>query len=79
MVTQGINRRLLCRWVKFLMIEEDRQQAREKFSTAYPFEGVIGAIDCIFIHIIAPHKHEEAFINHHGRHSLNVQAVSLNT
>lgn len=79
MVTQGINRRLLRIWVKFPMIEEDPQQAREKYSTAYPFESAIGAIDCIFIHIIAPHEHEEAFINHHGRHSLNVQAVSLNT
>ncbi|XP_039305707.1 putative nuclease HARBI1 [Solenopsis invicta] len=58
------------------MTEEDRARARAKFSAAaYPFEGAIGAIDCTFIHIIAPHENEEAFINHHGRHSLNVQAI----
>ncbi|KMQ90607.1 nuclease harbi1 [Lasius niger] len=75
-VTEAINRRLLRRWVKFPMTEEDRQQAREKFSAAaYPFESAIGAIDCTFIHILAPHEHEKAFINHHGHHSLNVQAI----
>lgn len=73
-VTDAINRRLLRRWVKFPMTEEDRQQARQKFSES--FEGAIGAIDCTFVHIIAPHEHEEAFINHHGNHALNVQAVS---
>lgn len=78
-VTEAINRRLLRTWVKFPMTVQDRQQAREKFSAAtYPFEGAIGAIDCTFIHIIAPHENEEAFVNHHGRHSLNVQAVILN-
>lgn len=62
-VTEAINRRLLRRWVKFPMTEEDRQQARAKFSAAaYPFEGAIGAIDCTFIHIIAPHENEEALI-----------------
>lgn len=78
-VTEAINRRLLRRWVKFPMTAIDRQQAREKFATApQPFEGAIGAIDCTFVHILAPSEHEEAFVNHHGRHSLNVQAVSMN-
>ncbi|XP_071653587.1 putative nuclease HARBI1 isoform X3 [Temnothorax longispinosus] len=75
-VTDAINRRLLRRWVKFPMTEIDRQRAREKFSVAaQPFEGAIGAIDCTFVHILAPHEHEEAFVNHHGNHSLNVQAI----
>lgn len=78
-VTEAINRRFLRRWVKFSMTAIDRQQAREKFATApQPFEGAIGAIDCTFVHILAPSEHEEAFVNHHGRHSLNVQAVSIN-
>ncbi|CAH2088782.1 unnamed protein product [Euphydryas editha] len=75
-VTEAINRRLLRRWVKFPMTAIDRQQAREKFATApQPFAGAIGAIDCTFVHILAPSEHEEAFVNHHGRHSLNVQAI----
>ncbi|XP_018395394.1 PREDICTED: putative nuclease HARBI1 [Cyphomyrmex costatus] len=54
----------------------NRQQARAKFSVAaYQFEGAIGAIDCTFIHIIGPRENEEAFVNHHGRHSLNVQTI----
>lgn len=78
LVTDAINQRLLRRWVKFPMTEEERQRAREKFSiAAQSFEGAIGAIDCTFVNIIAPHEHEEAFINHHGNHSLNVQAVSI--
>ncbi|KAL6262042.1 hypothetical protein P5V15_007134 [Pogonomyrmex californicus] len=60
-VTDAINQRLLRRW-----------RAREKFSVAeQPFED---AIDCTFVHIIVPHEHEDAFINHHGDYSLNVQA-----
>lgn len=78
-VTDAINLRLLRTWIKFPMTEEDRQRARIKFAvSAQPFEGAIGAIDCTFVNILAPHEHEEAFINHHGNHSLNVQAVSTN-
>jgi len=34
-------------------------------------------IDCTHIAIIAPKDHEEAYINHHGYHSLNVQMMSI--
>lgn len=58
-------------------ISEERQAARAKFANApQPFEGTIGAIDCTFVNILGPSEHEEAFVNHHGNHSLNVQAVS---
>lgn len=63
--------------MKFPMTNAERQKARENFAQApQPFEGAIGAIDCTYIHIIAPRQHEEAYVNHHGKHSLNVQAVS---
>lgn len=76
-MTTSINRRLLRRWVQFPMTREARQAARTKFLHApQPFEGAIGAIDCTFINILGPPEHEEAFVNHHGNHSLNVQAVS---
>lgn len=59
------------------MTLEERQIARAKFMNApQPFEGAIGAIDCTFVNILGPRRHEEAFVNHHGMHSLNVQAVS---
>lgn len=76
-VTTLINQRLLRQWVQFPMTAEERRAARDKFANApQPFAGAIGAIDCTFINIIAPSEHEEAFVNHHGNHSLNVQAVS---
>ncbi|XP_003240991.1 putative nuclease HARBI1 [Acyrthosiphon pisum] len=75
-VTEAINQRLLRKWIKFPMTSAERQRARENFAHApQPFEGTIGAIDCTYIHILAPRQHEEAYVNHHGKHSLNVQAV----
>lgn len=77
-ITDAINQRLFRKWVKFPMAASERQRAREKFAYApQPFEGTIGAIDCTYIHILAPPEHEEAYVNHHGKHSLNVQAVRL--
>lgn len=59
------------------MTPASRELARNKFRDApQPFEGAIGAIDCTFVHILAPKEHEEAYVNHHGNHALNVQAVS---
>lgn len=76
-VTTSINQRLLRRWVQFLMTREERQAARAKFANApLLFEGAIGAIDCTSVNILGPSEHEEAYVNHHGNHSLNVQAVS---
>jgi len=61
------------------MTEAERQVARNKFANApQPFAGAIGAIDCTHINILTPVVHEEAFVNHHGKHTLNVQAVSMN-
>lgn len=75
-VTNAINQKLLRRWVCFPMTENERDNARQKFSnTPQQFEGAIGAIDCSHVNIIAPKNHEEAYVNHHGNHSLNVQAV----
>lgn len=77
-VTDAINNTLLRKWVKFPMTLLERNNAREEFNNApQPFEGAIGAIDCTFINILAPKVHEEAFVNHHGNHSLNVQAVCI--
>jgi len=77
-VTDAINNTLLRRWVRFPITAVERQNALQKFVNApQEFEGAIGAIDCTHINIIAPNEHEEAYMNHHGNHSLNVQAVCL--
>lgn len=60
------------------MTAEEKTVAKNKFAQApQPFPGAIGAIDCTYVNILAPHLHEEAYVNHHGNHSLNVQAVSF--
>jgi len=75
-VTNAINDLLLRRWVRFPMTDIERFAAKEKFRTApQPFMGAIGAIDCTHIHILAPRQHEEAYVNHWGDHTLNVQAI----
>ncbi|XP_036147071.1 putative nuclease HARBI1 [Monomorium pharaonis] len=76
-VTNAINDHLFRQWVQFPMTPEAKQLAREQFQNApQPFEEAIGAIDCTHVAIIAPREHEEAYINHHGYHSINVQMIS---
>jgi len=75
-VTNAINNTLLRQWVQYPMTPAERRIAKEKFTNApQPFHGVMGAIDCTHVSILAPKEHEEAYVNHHGYHSLNVQAV----
>ncbi|XP_018372982.1 PREDICTED: putative nuclease HARBI1 [Trachymyrmex cornetzi] len=50
-------------------------QFQHNMSQTSPFPGAIGAIDCTFINILGPVEHEEAYVNHHGNHTLNVQAI----
>lgn len=79
-VAQLMNVYLLRLWVRFPMTANKKTIARNKFALApQPFPGAIGAIDCTHINILAPIVHEEAYVNHHGNHSLNVQAVSFIT
>jgi len=77
-VTNAINQKLLRPWVRFPMTAIERDNARKKFlNSPHVFEGAIGAIDCTHINIIAPKNYEEAYVNYHGNHSLNVQAVCV--
>jgi len=58
------------------MTDAERRIAREKFANApQPFMNTIGAIDCTYINIKGPKEHEEAYVNHWGDHTLNVQVV----
>ncbi|XP_036345841.1 putative nuclease HARBI1 [Rhagoletis pomonella] len=76
-VTEAINSRLFLSEVKFPMTQIERQAAKEAFSLApAPFVGgTIGAIDCTHISILGPKNNEEAYVNHHGYHSINVQMI----
>ncbi|XP_036336283.1 putative nuclease HARBI1 [Rhagoletis pomonella] len=75
-VTDAINETMFMENVRYPMTVVERQVARSIFSAARePFDGAIGAIDCTHIAVIGPKDHEEAYINHHGYHSINVQMV----
>ncbi|XP_024873458.1 putative nuclease HARBI1 [Temnothorax curvispinosus] len=75
-VTDAINENIFRQWVQFSMTPEARWFAREQFQNApQPFEGAIGAIDCTHVAILAPREHEEAYVNHNGYHSINVQMI----
>lgn len=74
----AINDLIFRQWVQFPMTPQARQLARIQFQNAsQPFEGAIGAIDCTHVAILASREHEEAYVNHHGYHSLNVQMVNI--
>ncbi|XP_017469052.1 PREDICTED: putative nuclease HARBI1 [Rhagoletis zephyria] len=75
-VTDAINETMFMENVRYPMTVVERQVARSIFSAARePLDGAIGAIDCTHIAVIGPKDHEEAYINHHGYHSINVQMV----
>ncbi|XP_017474731.1 PREDICTED: putative nuclease HARBI1 [Rhagoletis zephyria] len=59
------------------MTQIERQAAKEIFARApSPFVGgTIGAISCTHVPILGPKHHEEAYVNHHGYHSINVQMI----
>lgn len=60
------------------MTAEERATARNKFVQApQTFSGAIGSINCTHINILAPRVQEEGYVNHHGNHSLNIQAVII--
>ncbi|XP_040071348.1 putative nuclease HARBI1 [Ixodes scapularis] len=48
---------------------------QHKFYDMAGFPLVVGAVDGTHVRIQAPHVHEEAYVNRHGYHSINVQVV----
>ncbi|XP_065365537.1 putative nuclease HARBI1 [Calliphora vicina] len=70
-VTDAINNTM------FPMTREERQTAKAIFASASsPFvAGTIGAIDCTHVAILTQKSHEEAYVNHHSYHSINVQKI----
>lgn len=75
-VTRAIVDEYTRRVIVFPTNQRQRDEARAEFAAApQPFVGAIGAIDCTHVKIPTPTEHEEAYLNHHGYHSLNVQLV----
>lgn len=75
-VILAINQLIAKDWIQFPKTEEKRAALKRRFQEEKNFKGVIGCIDCTHIAIVRPKEHEEAYANHKGFHSINVQAVA---
>ncbi|XP_023248179.1 putative nuclease HARBI1 [Copidosoma floridanum] len=56
----------------------ERQIISQRFEEKIGFPGVLGALDCTLPKIHKPVEHEEAFLNHHQQHSLNISDTDYN-
>lgn len=76
-VVNAIERRMFKRDISFPYPNE-YPLLKQKFMQASGFPGVIGAIDCTHIKLIAPPEPADAnYIDRRGDYSLNVQLVSM--
>lgn len=66
----------LAQIIQFPTTIEQKQLLKNEFFRKYHFPGVIGAIDCTHVRILAPREEEHNYLNRKGYHSLNVQIVS---
>lgn len=67
------------RWIKFPSDLPSLQEIKQDFYDAYNFPGIIGAVDCTHVPIIAPSHEECIYVNRKGYHSMNVQLVRVFT
>ncbi|KYQ46674.1 Putative nuclease HARBI1 [Trachymyrmex zeteki] len=76
-VAVGITQILADEWIQFPRTEEKRAALKRRFQDERNFKDVIGCIDCTHVAMVRPKEHEEAYANHKGFHSINVQAVQM--
>lgn len=62
-------------WIKFPTTQEEINSVKSEFMRRTRFPGVVGAIDCTHVAIIAPPEEEHNYLNRKGYHSKNVQIV----
>lgn len=75
-VTNAIEERLGPTWVKFPVTMAEKTEVKARFMGATGFPGVLGAIDCTHVAMLAPHEEEHNYLNRKNFHSKNVQLVS---
>jgi hypothetical protein len=76
-VTAALNQ-IMHRWVKFPDNPADQSAVMQGFYKEFHFPGVLGAIDCTHVEIIAPPTDDPEYAEYHyvnrkGNHSVNVQ------
>lgn len=76
-VTNPIVSSLAEQWVVFPTERQHITQIKGRFMEKTRFPGVLGAIDCTHVSIVAPTGEEHNYLNRKGYHSKNVQLVSI--
>lgn len=76
-ISSLIVRHMSDEWIAFPTTLAEKLAIKESFMAHKNFPGVIGAIDCTHIALIAPPQEEHNYINRKGYHSKNVQIVSV--
>ncbi|XP_018374418.1 PREDICTED: uncharacterized protein LOC108768477 [Trachymyrmex cornetzi] len=74
-VSQLIYTHLRNEYIKFPTTAVEKQIVKQQFMENTQFPGVIGAIDCTHIRILAPSVEEHNYVNRKGFHSKNVQII----
>lgn len=62
-------------WIQFPVTREAKLAIKTKFMETRQFPGVIGAVDCTHVAILAPRLEEHNYLNRKGYHSKNIQLV----
>ncbi|KAJ8930630.1 hypothetical protein NQ314_016545 [Rhamnusium bicolor] len=62
-------------WILFPNTPNEINKVKAQFMRKTRFPGVLGAIDCTYISIIAPVVEEHNYLNRKGYHSKNVQII----
>lgn len=74
-VTSAIEDVLAAQWIKFPVRVMEKNAIKEVFMERTGFPGVLGAIDCTHVAIVAPRDEEHNYVNRKGYHSKNVQLI----
>lgn len=79
-VRQVTNLIVLSQAEQLIVFQPERQhnnRTKGRFMEKTRFPGVLGAIDCTHVPILAPREEEHNYLNRKGYHSKNVQIVSI--
>lgn len=81
-VTDAIVSNLLNTYIKFPMTDATKLEVKRGFMDKFHIPGIIGAIDCTHVAIVAPPTEDQVtpgvvYINRKGYHSINVQIVCI--
>ncbi|GBM91047.1 Putative nuclease HARBI1 [Araneus ventricosus] len=78
-VSSAINSKMLPLWIQFFSSKEHQSKTKMEFNLKFGFPGIIGAIDCTHVAIVAPNNTQEyqssIYMNTKSFFSINVQII----